>query len=164
MRLRGGFWCVCVMGGCVCLLSKPWEQGALRGVARQGVRASNNTYVVAFHPNTLPSRENPSPSPLFPSFFSPLTVPPPRVCACQQCGLWDYCPLSASVSHQLWTCLKLIVSAEDNSHAAITVASSRSAVLGSRAETEYNFENSDFMIKKKKNCAFVCFCYRIRSL
>lgn len=53
---------------CVCFEGWEWRSGALRLFVEQTVgtgsspgwrvRASNNTYAVAFHPNTLPSQEN----------------------------------------------------------------------------------------------------------
>ena len=73
MRVHGGVWCVCVCecwgfeGGCVCLLSKPWEQGALQG-GEAGSQGLQQYICCCFSPKHPPF---PGESFLSPPFLSP---------------------------------------------------------------------------------------------
>lgn len=84
MRVHGGVcMCVCVCrGGCVCLLSKPWEQGAFQG-CEAGSQGLQQYICCCFSPKhpPFPGESFLSPpflSPSFPPFSSP---PPPDIFA-----------------------------------------------------------------------------------
>lgn len=152
--------CVCVLGGCVCLLSKPWEQGALRG-CEAGSQGLQQYICCCFSPKHPPFPGEsflspPSVSPSFPPYFA-ITPPIPSSVLVETWCVRLLPPL-CRVSHQRCTSLVVMEFGEDKK------AERYSRSIGQDLWTQYenNIRENRFNYKlktiknyKKKKIIFI---------